>query len=316
MNTKNKILTLTTLTSAAAAFTALLNKYIKHSASSKNFLGNSQAHIFKWRFGQVYYTKEGSGKPLLLIHDFHLAASGYEWHLAVKLLKKHYTVYTIDLLGFGRSEKPNLTYTNYLYVQLLSDFIRTEIGHRTSAVTTGSSASIAVMACSINPDLFDKLAFINPDPFSVCSQFCGKNAKLYKLILDLPIIGTLLYHIASSRELLTQKFVQDFFCSPSSLKPAWIDAYYEAAHLGECPKAVFASAECCYTRCNIVPALRKIDNSINILGGAQEPNIKRTIQEYREINPAVEYALISRAKHLPQLEQPEQLVKQLLILLD
>ena len=211
MNTKNKILTLTTLTSAAAAFTALLNKYIKHSASSKNFLGNSQAHIFKWRFGQVYYTKEGSGKPLLLIHDFHLAASGYEWHLAVKLLKKHYTVYTIDLLGFGRSEKPNLTYTNYLYVQLLSDFIRTEIGHRTSAVTTGSSASIAVMACSINPDLFDKLAFINPDPFSVCSQFCGKNAKLYKLILDLPIIGTLLYHIASSRELLTQKFVQDFF---------------------------------------------------------------------------------------------------------
>ena len=158
MNTKNKILTLTTLTSAAAAFTALLNKYIKHSASSKNFLGSSQAHIFKWRFGQVYYTKEGSGKPLLLIHDFHLAASGYEWHLAVKLLKKHYTVYTIDLLGFGRSEKPNLTYTNYLYVQLLSDFIRTEIGHRTSAVTTGSSASIAVMACSINPDLFDKLA--------------------------------------------------------------------------------------------------------------------------------------------------------------
>lgn len=314
MNTKNKILTLTALTSAAAASTALLNKYIKFSASSKNFLNSSQSHIFKWRLGEVCYTKEGSGKPLLLIHDFHLAASGYEWHLAVKLLKKYYTVYTIDLLGFGRSEKPNLTYTNYLYVQLLSDFIRTEIGHRTSVVSTGGSSSVAVMACSINPELFDKLAFINPEPLSVCGQIYGKNARIYKFILDFPIIGTLLYHIASSRELLTQKFVQDFFCSPSTLKPAFLDAYYEAAHIGRCPKAVFSSMECCCTRCNISPALRKIDNSIYILGGAQEPDIKHTIQEYQELNPAVEYALIPRSKHLPQLERPEQLVKQLLIL--
>lgn len=315
MNSKNKILTLTTLTSAAAVSTVLLNKYIDFSATSKNLLGNSQARFFKWRLGEIFYTKEGSGKPLLLIHDFHLAASGYEWHLAVKSLKKHYTVYTIDLLGFGRSEKPNFTYTNYLYVQLLSDFIRTEIGHRTSVVATGGSSSLAVMACSINPELFDQLAFINPDSLSICGQVYGKNAKFYKFILDFPIIGTLLYHIASSRELLTQSFRKDFFCSPSSLKPAFIDAYYEAAHLGGCPKAIFSSIECCCTRCNISSALRKIDNSIYILGGAQEPSIHKTIQEYQEVNPAIEYSLIPKSKHLPQLEQPEQLVKQLLILL-
>lgn len=315
MNTKNKILTFTTLASAAAAFTALLNKYIKLTASSKNLLEDPQARMFKWRLGEVYYTKEGSGKPLLLIHDLYPASSGYEWHLAVKLLKKYYTVYTIDLLGFGRSEKPNLTYTNYLYVQLLSDFIRTEIGHRTSVVTTGGSAALAVMSCSINPELFDKLAFINPDSLSTCARTYGSNAKIYKFILDFPMIGTLLYHIASSRELLTQKFVQDFFCSPSALKPVFIDSYYEAAHLGGCPKAIFSSIECCYTRCNIAPALRKIDNSIYILGGIQEPDIKAVIQEYQEINPAIESVLIPKSKHLPQLEHPEQLVKQLLILL-
>lgn len=314
MNTKNKAFTLTALVSTAAASTAFLNKYIDISAASKNLLGNTPAHTFKWRLGEVSYTKEGAGKPLLLVHDFYLASSGYEWHLAVKLLKKYYTVYTIDLLGFGRSEKPNLTYTNYLYVQLLSDFIRTVIGHRTSIVTTGASASLAVMACSINSELFDKLAFINPEPPSACGQLHGKNTRIYKFILDFPIIGTLLYHIASSRELITQNFIQDFFCSSSSLKPVFIDAYYESAHLGSCPKAVFSSMECCYTRCNISPALKKIDNSIYILGGTQKPGIKNTIQEYQEINPAVEYTLIPKSKHLPQLEQPEQLVKQLLIL--
>ena len=115
-------------------------------------------------------------------------------------LQKNHTVYTIDLLGFGRSEKPNLTYTNYLYVQLLSDFIKSEIGHRTDIVATGAAASLAVMACGNSPELFDRLILVNPESLLSCSMVPGKNAKLYKFILDLPIVGTLIYHIASSRQ--------------------------------------------------------------------------------------------------------------------
>ena len=74
----------------------------------------------------------------------------------IPMLKDHYTVYTIDLLGCGRSEKPNLTYTNFLYVQLISDFIKSEIGRRTDVVAVGASSSILTMACAYNPDLFDQ----------------------------------------------------------------------------------------------------------------------------------------------------------------
>ena len=63
----------------------------------------------------------------------------------------------MDLLGCGRSEKPNLTYTNYLYVQLISDFIQSEIGHRTDVIATGSSSSLIVMACANRSELFDLL---------------------------------------------------------------------------------------------------------------------------------------------------------------
>ena len=77
----------------------------------------------------------------MLVHDLEPASSSYEWHEVRKRLAKNHTVYTIDLLGFGRSEKPNLTYTNYLYVQLLSDFIKSEIGHRTDILATGDAAS-------------------------------------------------------------------------------------------------------------------------------------------------------------------------------
>ncbi|MFR8755922.1 MAG: hypothetical protein ACLVG5_03785 [Clostridium sp.] len=123
----------------------------------------------------------------------------------------------MDLLGFGRSEKPNLTYTNYLYVQLISDFIKSEIGHRTDVAATGDSSSIAVMACSNSPELFDRLLLINPESLLSSSLVPGKNARLYKLILDLPIAGTLIYNIACSRKNLTQDFMSRCFCNPYSV---------------------------------------------------------------------------------------------------
>ena len=124
MKTRNKLLTLLILSSGAAAATALINKAIKLSATSRNVLEEPEALCYKWRLGNIHYTKTGTGKPILLVHDLAPASSGFEWKNLVGKLSETYTVYTIDLLGFGRSEKPNLTYTNYLYVQLISDFYK------------------------------------------------------------------------------------------------------------------------------------------------------------------------------------------------
>ena len=309
MKTKNKLLTLLTLAAGAAAATAVINKCIKVSATSKNILAESKSLCYKWRFGNIHYTKTGSGKPILLVHDLTAFSSSYEWTKLVNYLKDQYTVYTIDLLGCGRSEKPDLTYTNFLYVQLLSDFIKSEIGHRTNVITSGASAALVIMACNQSSELFDQIMLINPDSIVTCSQIPNKHAKVYKFILDLPIIGTLLYHIASSKQAITEEFTRDYYFNPYSVKSSYVDAYYEAAHLGESPKSLYASVKCNYTKCNIVNALKKIDNSIYIVGGTAMDSIKQLIGEYHEYNPAIESSLISESKYLPQLENPMELYK-------
>ena len=48
-----------------------------------------------------------------------------------------HTVYTIDLLGCACSEKPGVTYTNFVYVQVICDFIRNVIGEKTDVITSG-----------------------------------------------------------------------------------------------------------------------------------------------------------------------------------
>ena len=65
--------------------------------------------------------KKGTGSPILLIHDALPGASGYEWSKIEDELAVDHTVYTVDLLGCGRSDKPSITYTNFVYVQMICD---------------------------------------------------------------------------------------------------------------------------------------------------------------------------------------------------
>lgn len=306
MTNKNKLLTLLILSSSAVAATAVINKCIKITSTSKNILEEPESCCYHWRFGNIHYTKTGSGKPLLLIHNLDASSSGYEWKQIISSLKEEYTVYTLDLLGCGRSEKPSLTYTNYLYVQLISDFIKSEIGHRTDIIATGSSASMVIMACNNTPELFDRLMLVNPDSLLSCSQIPGKYAKFYKGFLDFPVIGTLLYHIAFSKQSIKDAFITKYFYNPYSVKDIYINSYYESAHLGESPKAVYSSVHCNYTKSNITNALKKIDNSIYLIGGAGMENIKDQLDEYTIYNPAIEYTLIPDTKMLPQMERPTE----------
>ncbi|MEY8355146.1 alpha/beta fold hydrolase [Lachnospiraceae bacterium 54-53] len=308
MKTKNKLLTLLILSASAATATAVINKCVKLSATSKNYLADTKSLCYKWRFGNIHYTKTGSGKPLLLIHDLTAFSNGYEWHQMISYLKDHYTVYTVDLIGCGRSEKPDLTYTNYLYVQMISDFIKSEIGHRTNVIASGSSSALALMACNNSPELFDQIMLINPESLLVCSQIPNKHGKLYKFILDLPIIGTLLYHIATSKQAIKEEFTANYYYNPYSVKSSLIDIYHESAHLGDSPKSLYASVKCNYTKCNIVNALKKVNNSIYIVGGREMENIDEMVREYQRYNPAIESSLVSNSKYLPQLENPAELI--------
>lgn len=308
MNNKNKLITFLSLSSGAAASISMINKYIQIRATSKNLLENPQSLCYKWRFGNIHYTKIGSGKPLLLIHDLTPISSSYEWNSLISSLSRRFTVYTIDLLGCGNSEKPNITYTNYLYVQLISDFIKSVIGRRTDIVACGGSSSFVIMACSSDSELFDRLLFINPDSLLTCSKVPGKSAKLYKFILDLPILGTLIYHISTSQKAIQELLIKEYYENPFSVRQSIVDTYYESAHLGESPKSAFSSIICHYTKCNIVNALKKIDNSIYLLGSRNIQGMDERLNEYQSYNPAIETTLLSKGLQLPQLEYPEEVL--------
>src|SRR4051794_19013991 len=89
--------------------------------------------------GQVAYLKKGLGDPLLLVHGIYPGASHHEFRHNIDALAGHFTVYAIDLLGFGDSDMPRITYTSQIYHHLLRDFIVEVIGLPTHMIGNGVS---------------------------------------------------------------------------------------------------------------------------------------------------------------------------------
>ncbi|KAK7356849.1 hypothetical protein VNO80_16128 [Phaseolus coccineus] len=81
--------------------------------------------------------------PLLLVHGF--GASIPHWRRNIKILAQNYTVYAIDLLGFGASDKPpGFEYTMEAWAQLILDFLN-EVIQKPTVLIGNSVGSLACL---------------------------------------------------------------------------------------------------------------------------------------------------------------------------
>lgn len=302
---KHKLLTTSILFALATGIIYVINRLVFATAVLKNLLKSSADNYYNWRFGKVYYKKKGHGSPVLLIHDLTVYSSAYEWNKIVNELAEAHTVYAIDLLGCGRSEKPRITYTNYLYVQLIADFIKNIIGEKTDVIASGYSGSFTVLASYTNPEFINKIVLINPPSLASLNKVPSKRSKLYKFILEFPIFGTLIYNIKTCQSNIQLLFTEKYLYNPFSVTPEMVDTYYEAAHKSlSNSKFLLSSLVAGYTNNNITHALKEINQSVTILYCEGENDSEKIAESYTTCNPAIESCMLKHAKHLPQLETP------------
>ena len=313
---KNKLLTTALLFGTATAVIHIGNRMISAVSQLKDILDTPEKKHYEWRLGKIFYTKSGHGKPLVLIHDTMPGSSGYEWCKVESYLASQYTVYNIDLLGCGRSDKPGITYTNFIYTQLICDFIHDVIGEPANVIASGFSSSFVSMGSIHDQDIFDKIIFVNPPSLKSLQRMPSKRNRMMKYFLDLPIFGTLVYNMIVSRENISNLFIEKLYYNPFHVDEDILDAYYESAHKGGyyC-KYLYSSLYSRLMNININNALATTNTSIYIIAGAEEPNSENILAEYCEVNPAIETVSISKSRHLPQLEVSEKFLEQVGIFL-
>lgn len=296
-----KILTAMVISSSTLIGVSLINKMMSMHAISKNLLEKEATKEFGWRFGNIKYRKKGHGNPVLLVHSLDVAASSEEWFRIRDKLAESHTVYSIDLLGCGLSEKPFMTYTNHIFAQLICDFIKVIIGKRTTVISSGNSSAFVISACDNDSTLFEKIILVSPENLDKGQLIPGKRARTYKAILSMSVLGNLLYNIAVFRWNIRYNIRSDFYRKDRFTKNI-LDKCYEAAHRGLSPRSLYSSIVCFYTKKNIKFELSQINNSIVIFEGKHNKEALKVLREYMKVNPAVETVIIDDSNKYPHIE--------------
>lgn len=291
----------------AGASIIATNKYISEAAKKRHKLDRNIGDTYFYTYGDVHYTKHGEGKPILLIHDANNISSSYEWKRVRLALSNNYTVYSIDLIGSGLSDKPNLTYTTFMYVELVHNFINDIVKEKVDIITSHDSASIAICFKNMYSDLCGKLIMINPNDLDKQDMESNQIDMLKKKILFMPVIGTFFYNIEMQEDLIKKDLRENYFSNGVNVSK-YIDAFYEAAHADDSKgRFLYACKKCKYLNTNIANSL-KDKKDIYILESEDRLKSKKIAETYQKINKDIKVTYLPGSKLLPQIETPELVV--------
>lgn len=304
---KKRLIKIFTILGTSLAVIAILNKFISLISDGIDKIPVKNTHYFKSRFGLVRYIKIGSGKPLILLHDMAIESSSYEWNHVIDSLSEQYTVYAIDLPGFGLSDRIESTYTFYHYYLILNSFIKKTIGEKVTIITSGLSFGLVVQLKYSKPNLIDQIIGINPHSIEDYLVYPCFKKKIMKFILDSPVIGTFIYNIIASKPHITNKMIQQ--CNKTEhLNSKEIDVAYYNAHITDKNKFLYSNIKTGYLTLDIRRALHNISDSTSIILGEADPNFTNLIREYKKYNSDCIFYKILEAASLPHIDNPKDTV--------
>ncbi len=284
-----------------------VNTLIDKRATQQHLLTSDSSNIFTWRGVKVYYERKGTGSPIILLHDLNPASSSYEWSHLSDLLAQHHTVYAIDLPGMGRSDKFDQPYSSFYYVEFLKEFIETMHLKSAAVVASNLSAPVAMMASVYDDSLIKKLILINPKSKSLSSASESDSLlKLKKAVMELPLIGTLIYNIMCSRTQIDFAFTEQYLYNPFHESADLVDTCYESAHLGHGQGRYFAAALISgYLNVDTNHVLSRLSVPTLLLEGKNSDDAEWITHAWSERCKQITTIEIEHTKALPHLEEPE-----------
>lgn len=277
-----------------------------------------ETHFWTWQNYRIAYTEMGSGIPLILIHGF--GASIGHWRNNIPVLAAAgYRVFAVDLLGFGKSEKPLVDYRMELWQDLLRDFCITHV--QAPAVFVGNSigALLSLMMLANHPELAQAGVLLNAAG--------GLNHRPEELNLPLRVImgaftqlvssdtvGPFLFNRIRQKPRL-RKTLHQVYRDRTAVTDELIDLIYEPACDPGAAK-VFAKILTALPGPRPEDLLPSVTQPLLILWGEADPWTPITgAKLYRELatqSDQVEFVPIPDTGHCPHDERPELVNQQIL----
>ena len=110
------------------------------------------------------YIEEGQGTPLILIHGGGAGADSWgNWKGCFPLLSKNFRVLAIDMVGFGKTDRPDpdtFLYDDNARIKHVVDFIEAMRLERVNLVGNSMGGGASLGVCMKRPELVNKLVLM------------------------------------------------------------------------------------------------------------------------------------------------------------
>ncbi len=209
---------------------ALANAAVAASAPKLEEWYEGEHAAYFWRGYRVAYTVRGEGRPVVLLHGIHAAASSFEWRHNFGYLSDRYRVFAIDLLGFGHSDRPATRYTAQTYVSMLLDFLRDVPPEPPAIVASSLSSAYAVVAAYRAPQHVAGLVLSCPTGIQRLDDAPGPLGALTLGALSAPVVGQSLYNMLVSDASIRYYLKNQVFSSPDSIDETLVRQMYATSH--------------------------------------------------------------------------------------
>ena len=158
----------------------------------------------------IRYNVIGGGPPVLLVHGW--LSSSRVWDQLAARLAQRFTVYTLDLAGFGESDKPLSGYGVRNGSRLLYAFCAHFGLTRTGVVGHDLGGAMAVKLAADHPDVVGRLVLVatpaDDDQIDLPTPLW---------LATLPVVGPIFYTLGRSLAPVRRLWVRPFVVDPADL---------------------------------------------------------------------------------------------------
>ena len=167
---------------------------------------------------RMRYLCAGSGPALLLVHG--LLGYSFSWRFSIPTLAQHATVYAVDLLGTGFSDRPpELDCSFRASAQRLLRFMDATGIACCDLLGTSHGGAVSMMLAAMAPERIRRLILVDPvNPWSA-------HGKHLTVLLSNPVVAPIFLNLAPRVRILHEYYHRRMFGDPRRIPPDSLEGY-------------------------------------------------------------------------------------------
>ena len=259
---------------------------------------------------RLAYLDTGGGPPVILVHGF--GGSLWQWEYQQAPLAAHYRVITLDLPGSGFSDKPDLAYTPDEMLTFLYGFMDALGIQKAALVGNSMGGGIVIGMAVTHPERVDRVVLISGMPKGVREKLTGRLTR--RAVETSAPVWLIRFGNWLAGRWVTEDVLQEIVYDHSLLTPAVIErSYQNRQRPGLIAPLMTMARNLPLWEQGLARRIGEIRQPTLVVWGEQDevfpPEVGRELQATIK---GASFALVPKAGHIPQWEQPD-VVNQLLI---